>query len=181
MAPGSVAISSSAARLLARCATGLIRNLRLIKQANAFKLGYRAATHSKAYVAQVPTIESDDLLMFTLYTDDAVWERFTAMSDEDIVTWGRRKMEKLYPEIAGHFVFGHVGQQPRTACFASPGFYRRVTELFANLAPARVQLAGDLFGAGSLEAAVVWGEKAADRILSRRQTHTTATLQHQAA
>ncbi|MDB5968366.1 MAG: hemY 1 [Hydrocarboniphaga sp.] len=149
------------------------------------KLGYSVATRSKAYVAQAATIESPDLMMFalvhnkapdrappghslfTIYTDDAVWDRFAAMSDQAIIDWGRERIENWYPELKGHFVFGHVGREPRTAYFASPGFYRRTSTLFANLAPSRVQLAGDLFGAGSMEAAVVWGEKAADRVLSK--------------
>lgn len=149
------------------------------------KLGYSAATRSKAYVAQAATVESSDLMLFalvhnkapdrappghslfTIYTDDAVWDRFDAMSDQAIIEWGRERIETWYPELKGHFVFGHVGREPRTAYFASPGFYRRSSELFAKLAPSRVQLAGDLFGAGSMEAAVVWGEKAADRVLSK--------------
>jgi protoporphyrinogen oxidase len=148
------------------------------------KLGYGAATKSKAYLAQAATRESPDLMMFalvhnkaadrappghslfTIYTDDAVWDRFVAMSDEAIVSWGRERIERWYPELKGHFLFGHVSREARTACFASPGFYRRTTKLFADLAPSRVQLAGDMFGAGSMEAAVVWGEKAADRVLS---------------
>jgi len=159
------------------------------------KLGYSAATRSKAYVAQAATIESPDLMMFalvhnkapdrtppdhslfTIYTDDAVWDRFAAMSDHAIIDWGRERMERWYPELKGHFVFGHVAREPRTAYFASPGFYRRTSKLFANLEPSRVQLAGDLFGAGSMEAAVVWGEKAADRVLSKARASVQPAAQ----
>ena len=163
------------------------------------KLGYRAATHSKAYVAQAATRESKDLMMFalvhnkapdrappghslfTIYTDAAVWDRYAAMSDEAIIAWGREHMETWYPELRGHFVFGHVGREPRTAYWATPGFYRRTAKLFSDLAPSRVQLAGDLFGAGSMEAAVVWGEKAADRVLARAASDLAAGAARKAA
>lgn len=163
------------------------------------KLGYRAATHSKAYVAQAATRENKDLMMFalvhnkapdrappghslfTIYTDAAVYDRYVSMSDEAIIDWGREHIERWYPELRGHFVFGHVGREPRTAYWATPGFYRRTAKLFADLAPSRVQLAGDLFGAGSMEAAVVWGEKAADRVLSKIRSAAASGLQRKAA
>lgn len=171
---------------LARYAGNFGRELRFTPLID-LKLGYRAATRSKAYVAQAATRESADLMMFalvhnkaddrappghslfTIYTDAAVWERYNAMSDEAIIDWGREHIERWYPELKDQFVFGHVGREPRTAYWATPGFYRRTARLFADLEPSRVQLAGDLFGAGSMEAAVVWGEKAADRVLAKIQ------------
>lgn len=150
------------------------------------KLAYAAPTRSKALIGQVPSVEDPDLMLFalshnkapdrvppghslfTLYTDDAVYERFAAMSDDALVDWGRGWMEKLYPEVRGHFRFGHVTRQPRTVNFADPGFYRRTAALLDSLRHSpRVQLAGDLFGAGCMEAAVVWGERAADRLVAR--------------
>jgi protoporphyrinogen oxidase len=152
------------------------------------KLGYSAATHSKAYAAQVPTIENDQVLMFalshnkapdrapagsslfTVYTEHTKYDWFAAMSNDEIIEWGRRQMEALYPEIAGHFVFGLVTRQPKTVCFADPGFYRRTAALIESIPKhSRVQLAGDVFGAGSMEAAVVWGERAADRVLGNER------------
>lgn len=149
------------------------------------KLGYAAPTRSKAVIGQVPSVEDKDLMLFalshnkapdrappghslfTLYTDDAVYEKYAALSDDEIIAWGRGWMERLYPEVKGHFLFGHVGRQPRTVNFADPGFYRRTAALLDSLAGShRVQLAGDLFGAGCMEAAVVWGERAADRLLA---------------
>lgn len=163
------------------------------------KLGYGAATRSKAYVAQAATIESKDLMMFalvhnkapdrappdhslfTLYTDAAVYDRYVKLSDEEIIRWGREHIERWYPELRGHFIFGYVGREPRTAYWATPGFYRRTAKLFADLAPSRVQLAGDMFGAGSMEAAVVWGEKSAERVLTRIQSSGAAHPQSKAA
>lgn len=169
---------------LAKHAGDAGRHLKFVKLID-LKLGYAAATKSRAYMAQAATRESPDLMMFalvhnkapdrappghslfTIYSDHAVWDRFAAMSDDAIIAWGRERIERWYPELQGHFLFGHVGREPRTAYFATPGFYRHTTKLFADLAPSRVQLAGDLFGAGSMEAAVVWGEKTADRVLSK--------------
>ena len=148
------------------------------------KLAYNAPTHSKAYVAQMPTIENPEVLMFTLshnkapdrappghslftiYSEHTQWDRLSALSNDAIIEWGRRQMEILYPEVKGHFLFGHVEREPKTVCFADPGYYRRVVALQARIPRhSRVQLAGDVFGAGSMEAAVVWGEAAADRLL----------------
>lgn len=162
------------------------------------KLGYRAATHSQAFLVQIPTLENPDLMMitlshnkapdrappghslFTLYTDAAVWDRYKTMSDEEIIAWGRRQIETYYPEVHNHFVFAHVGRKPRTAYYARPGYYRRSSALFERLAASRVQLAGDLFGAGSMEAAVVWGEAAADRILARGTRNTIGNRRKEA-
>jgi protoporphyrinogen oxidase len=163
------------------------------------KLGYSAATNSKAYLAQCATVESADLMMFalvhnkapdrapaghslfTIYTDAAVWDRFVAMTEDEIIEWGRARIETWYPELKGHFVFGHVAREPRSGYWASPGFYRRTAKLFADLAPSRVQLAGDLFGAGSMESAVVWGEKVADRVLSKMGADIQSAQQLKAA
>jgi len=148
------------------------------------KLGYSAPTHSKAYAAQVATVENDEILMFalshnkapdrappghslfTVYTEHDKYDRFSGMSDDDIIAWARGQMEALYPEIKGHFVFGWVQPQPKTVCYSDPGFYRRTAALLRDIpADSKIQLAGDVFGAGSMEAAVVWGERAADRVL----------------
>ena len=148
------------------------------------KLAFSRRTFSKAYPAFVPACENSDLLMyslihnktddrvpeghslFTLYTDDAVWDEYNAMSDEQIIEWGRHEMEKLYPEIAGSFLFGHVLRQAQTANLADIGYYTRTAELLERLtACKRVQLGGDFYAGGSMEAAVIWGERAADRVL----------------
>lgn len=183
---------------LAKYAGDACRHLKFVKLID-LKLGYTAATKSRAYMAQCATHESPDLMMFalvhnkapdrappghslfTIYSDHAVWDRFAAMSDEEIIAWGRERIERWYPELQGHFLFGHVGREPRTAYFATPGFYRHTTKLFAALAPSRVQLAGDLFGAGSMEAAVVWGEKAADRVLSKIEATPPLAAERKAA
>lgn len=152
------------------------------------KLAYARATKSGACVAQVPTIENKEVLMFslshnkapdrappghslfTVYTEHAEYDRMAAMSNEQIITWARGQMEALYPEIKGHFLFGHVEHQPRTVCFSDPGYYRRTARLWEAIgSEPRVQLGGDMMNGGSMEAAVVGGERAADRLMGKMQ------------
>ena len=150
------------------------------------KLAYSKATHSKACVAQVPTIENREILLFllthnkapdrapvghslfTVYSEHAEYDRLAALSVEQIIDWARGHIEKLYPEIKGSFLFGHVERQPRTVCFSDPGYYRRTAQLWEVVgSEPHVHLGGDMMNGGSMEAAVVGGERAADRLLGR--------------
>lgn len=154
------------------------------------KLAYSSRPQSDACAVFLPTVASEELLMyalvhnkspdrvpehhslFTLYTDAAAWERFVQMSDEAIVEWGRDHMEKFHPELKGKFLFSHVLREPQTAYYADTGFYGRTQRLVEALdGSPRVQLGGDVFAGGSLEAAVTWGEHAADRLLRLIPTH----------
>lgn len=159
-------------------------------------LAYAALTKSRAYVVQVPTVEDPETLLIflqhnkapdrvpngrsliTLYTDDAVTRRFLSRSDEDITTWARARIERLFPELASQFRFSSVSRWPLAGYLATPGFWLRTRELLRTLpSSSRVQLAGDLFGAGSMESAVVWGRKAAERLQQTlRAAHTPASL-----
>jgi hypothetical protein len=61
-----------------------------------------------------------------------------------------------------------VTRWPVAGYLATPGFWRQSRALLAAIpADGRVQLAGDLFGAGSMESAVRWGERAAERLWDR--------------
>lgn len=147
------------------------------------KLAYSVGTQSDACAVFLPTVESSELLMyalihnksddrvpagkslFTVYTDAGAFARFDAMSDDAIVAWGREHVERFHPELSGHFLFSHVLREPQTAYDADAGFYGRTQKLLTALEQSRrVQLGGDVFAGGSLEAAVVWGERAADRL-----------------
>lgn len=147
------------------------------------KLAYGKATRSRALAALVPTIENDDLLMFslshnkatdrappghslfTIYTEHRHYARFAAMDDEAILQWACRSMETYYPEIAGSFLFSYIRRQPRTVCFSAPGYYRRTAKLWEAIGhEPRVHLGGDMMNGGSMEAAVVGGERAAYRL-----------------
>jgi protoporphyrinogen oxidase len=148
-------------------------------------LAYAAPTRSRAYVVQVPTVEDPETLLIflqhnkapdrvpaghsliTLYTDGAVTKQFLPRSDEDITAWARARIEKLFPEVTSAFQFASVSRWPVAGYLATPGFWLRTRELMkAQPAASRVQLAGDLFGAGSMESAAVWGRKAAERLVA---------------
>jgi oxygen-dependent protoporphyrinogen oxidase len=59
-----------------------------------------------------------------------------------------------------------VARWPFAGYLAEAGFWRRSTELLRSLPKrGRVKLAGDLFGAGSLESATRWGDEAAKAVL----------------
>lgn len=147
-------------------------------------LAYAAPTRSRAYVVQVPTVENPDALLIflqhnkapdrvppghsliTLYTDGLVTPRYLEMSDDDITAWARREIDRLFPELAGSFKFSSVSKWPIAGYLATPGFWRRTRALLDALpADGRVQIGGDLFGAGSMESAVTWGEHAARRLI----------------
>jgi len=149
------------------------------------KLAYRNAPASKALAAMVPTIENPEILMFslshnkapdrapaghglfTVYTEHLEYERLSALNNEDVIAWARRHMEALYPEVRERFLFGHVERQPRTVCFSDPGYYRRTARLWEAIgSEPRVHLGGDMMNGGSMEAAMVGGERAADRMLA---------------
>jgi protoporphyrinogen/coproporphyrinogen III oxidase len=147
------------------------------------KLAYGKPTRSRAGVAQVPTIENPELLMFslthnkasdrappghslfTVYSEHAEYDRLAALHESEAVAWARRHIESLYPEIAGSFLFGFALRQPRTVCFSDPGYYRRTQALWERIgSEPRVHLGGDMMNGGSMEAAVVGGERAAERL-----------------
>lgn len=152
----------------------------------SISLAYRAKTRSRAYAVQVPSVElPDTLLMFlqhnkahdrapagcsliTVYTDTRATDRYLEMSDEAALTrWTREQVEKLFPELNGTFEFGEVARWPKAGCLATPGFFARTQKLMANRPQAsRIQLAGDLLGAGSMESAVRWGDRAAEAIIA---------------
>jgi protoporphyrinogen oxidase len=151
-------------------------------------LAYAAPTQSKAYVVQVPTIEDPETLLIflqhnkapdrapagqsliTLYTDGMVTSRYFQKSDDEIVAWARARIDKLFPEVASTFRFATVSRWPIAGYLATPGFWQRTQVLLEKVQnSARVQIAGDLFGAGSMESAVLWGHRAAQRIVALAQ------------
>jgi oxygen-dependent protoporphyrinogen oxidase len=160
-----------------------LRNVKLI----SVSLGYSVPTRSKAYTVLVPTVEHPEALLIflqhnkcadrtahghslvTIYTDTAVTDRFLERTDAQLEEWAARIVEQICPELAGHRELSVVTRWPYAGYLADPGFWKRVSAL-RNALPVRgpVQVAGDLFGAGSLESAARWGEHAARRVLDRR-------------
>jgi protoporphyrinogen/coproporphyrinogen III oxidase len=151
-------------------------------------LGYSVPTNSKAYVVQVPTIESrEGLLMLmqhnkapdrapaghslvTVYTDTPATERWLDRPDEELEDWAASLAESWCPELAGKRDMALVSRWPRTAYLPEPGYWRRTAALIDALPrDGRVQIAGDLFNGSSMESAIRWGESAAARVAERLQ------------
>jgi oxygen-dependent protoporphyrinogen oxidase len=160
-----------------------LRNVKLI----SVSLGYRAPTKSKAYPVLVPTIESREALLIflqhnksadrtpdghsliTIYTDTNVTDSFLERTDQDLELWAADIIEQLCPELTGHRNLSVVTRWPYAGYLADPGFWRRSRTLLTSLpSQTRVFIAGDLFGAGSMESAARWGEHAAQRVLANR-------------
>jgi protoporphyrinogen oxidase len=143
-----------------------------------------ALARTRAYAVLVPTVENEDVLLVfmqhnkapdrapdghslvTLYTDTAVTDRYLSMSDQEIEAWARKTVEGLCPELSGNHDATFITRWPKAGYLAAPGFWRRSRAALDSLtAERRVQLAGDLFGAGSMESSVRWGERAAERLV----------------
>jgi protoporphyrinogen/coproporphyrinogen III oxidase len=159
---------------------GKLRNVKLI----SISLGYGVPTRSKAYPVLVPTVENPEALLIflqhnkspdrapdghsliTIYTDTTVTDSFLHRSDEHLEAWAADIIERLCPELRGHREMGVVTRWPFAGYLADPGFWRRTAALRSSLPThGRVVVAGDLFGAGSMESAVRSGEHAAAKIL----------------
>lgn len=148
----------------------------------SISLAYDAPTNSKSYVVQVPTVEDQEMIIIFMQHNKApdrapegcslvstyasLNEKLMAMSDDQITAWAREKIERLCPELVGHFRFSSVSRWPIAGYVANPGFWLR-TRRVLNASPvdSPVQVAGDLFGAGSMESAITWGEVAARRLI----------------
>ena len=103
--------------------------------------------------------------LVTIYTDTIVADRFLDRSDEQLEAWAADIVERLCPELAGRRDMCIVSRWPFAGYLADPGFWRRTAALRESLPGGRVLVAGDLFGAGSLESAARAGEHAATQIL----------------
>jgi len=164
---------------LTECAPDFGAHLRYLSLISV-SVGYPALTSSDAYVVLVPPVEDPDtLLLFlqhnkapdrapaghslvTLYTDGSATARYRTLTEAEISHWATGLVGRLFPELTGHHDFTHVSYWQQAGYLAEPGFWRRVDDLKARLPrSSRIQLAGDLFGAGSMESAVRSGERAA--------------------
>lgn len=160
----------------------------------AVSLAYDAPTKTKAYAIQVPESENADITMFSLqhnkaadrvpaghsllhiYTDSRVASRFLEMSENDIVRWAREVCERLFPELTGHYQFSDISRWALTVPLPNPGFWRRTHQLLQSLPESsRVQVGGDLFGAGSMESAIAWGDRAARRLIAHHPACASET------
>lgn len=176
---------------MAAHSSAFMRQLRMIKLMS-ISCAYSAPTRSKAYAIMMPTCESPDtLLLFlqhnkapdrapeghsivTIYTDTLATPHFLGQTDAAVTQWARSQVESLFPELAGHFALCSVSRWPVAGYLATPGFWQRTQALMQALPQdGRIQLAGDLFGAGSMESAVNWGNEAARRLIEYHGAKTT--------
>lgn len=158
-----------------------LRNVKLI----SISLGYRVPTRSRAYTVLVPSVEQPEALLIflqhnkspdraprghslvTIYTDTAVTDRFLEYTDSQLESWAVGVVEGLCPELVGNRELSVVTRWPYAGYLAEPGFWRRNSVLRDSLPHSGpIHVAGDLFGAGSMESAARWGENAAQRILT---------------
>jgi protoporphyrinogen oxidase len=171
---------------LASAAPAFGDKLRYVKLISV-SVGYRVPTRSKAYPVLVPTVENPEALLvflqhnksadraprghslFTIYTDTTVTDRFLDRTDEQLRVWATRIVEGICPEVAGHQELCVVTRWSHAGYLADAGFWRRASGLLGALPiHGRVQVAGDLFGAGSMESAARRGEHAARQIIESR-------------
>jgi protoporphyrinogen/coproporphyrinogen III oxidase len=105
--------------------------------------------------------------LMNVQTDVRFAGQAAKMSDAELVSWAKRKAEKYFPEIAGHFDgTSHVARWPRLGNLNTPGYYRNVARFLERLDPmSRIQPAGDMFTKTSQEGAATWGEHAAETII----------------
>ena len=150
-------------------------------------LGYRKATKSKAYFVTMPTVEDEDVLMLTLqhnkcsdrappghslvtvYIEDSGFDKFNAMSDEEVTAFSDDLISKLYPELKEHLDTSLISRWPRALWVAQAGYYKDVKRLWEKMKPDDpIQLAGDIFSSASMENAVRFGAIAAKRLIENR-------------
>ena len=104
--------------------------------------------------------------LFSIFTEHKEYERMSAMSDDAAIAMMRDQIEGLYPEVKGHFMFSYLSRQTRVSYVPDAGFFHRTRELWDAIGrEPRVQLGGDIFMFGGMEAAVATGERAAERLL----------------
>lgn len=149
----------------------------------SISLGFDAEAETEAYSVLIPTAEEPDALLafmqrhkapdrapdgttlVTLFTEATSARRFARQTDEEIVTWADERVTRWYPELAGRRDLGLVTRWPCTGYLPTPGFWERSAQLRKALPQARVQVTSTLFGSGSIERAVLGGERAAARLL----------------
>lgn len=148
-------------------------------------LAYDIRPETRSFVVQVPDREDDEMMMIFLDHNKCVdrappgkslflpmmggraAEKYVDWSDEQFVDWGREKIEGLYPELRGHFLFSEVVRWPIVTQLNEPGYYRRVVPILEQLRDDdSIQIACDMFSKSSQETAVSWGNRAANNLIA---------------
>jgi protoporphyrinogen oxidase len=162
----------------------LLREIPYISTMKIF-LAYDTKVNCDAYVISMPSLEDDEVMaifldqnkyanrvprghsLLHLNTDVNVAGKMMSKSDSEVEHWARKKMETLFPELAGHFIFVHVARWPKMGNFSAPGYFKGVSDVVKQLpVNARVQIAGDMFTKVHQEGAAAWGQRAAENIIA---------------
>ena len=153
------------------------------------KVAYRRAPASKAAMVMLPVSESPLLnvislshnkapdrapagqALFSIFTEHKCYDQLSVMSDAEIEALARNTVERLYPELAGQFLFSRIARQERVSYVPDRGFFHRTKRLWDAIgSEPRVHLGGDIFMFGGMEAAVASGERAAVRLMQGADT-----------
>ena len=145
-------------------------------------LGYDTAVGTDAYPVLVPTSEHPDVLLgfiqqhkapdrapaghtlITIYTEAFATPRYLDRSDEELTSWADGIITSWYPALKGHRDLATCTRWGRTAYVPDPGFYARTRDLRSALPRGRIHVSSALFGSGSIERAVLGGERAASHV-----------------
>ena len=93
---------------------------------------------------------------------------FSAWSDDRLTTTARELVERLFPEIRGHFLAARITRWTYAASQAEVGYYQALKRFLDNYPfDAPVQLAGDYMALPAQESAVVAGVRAAQKIAAK--------------
>lgn len=149
------------------------------------KLAYRKRPSSKAGMVMISFKENPRLnvislshnkvddrappghALFSIFTEHKDYENMAALSDDAAIAMLREQIENLYPEVRGHFQFAYLSRQTRVSYVPDAGFFHRTRQLWDAVGQEpRVQLGGDVFMFGGMEAAVASGERAAQRLVA---------------
>lgn len=148
------------------------------------KLAYAKAPASKSSLVMIPVQENPKLNvislshnkspdrapaghgLFSVVSEHREYDSLAALGDDAAVALVRDQVEALYPEIRGSFMFSHFARQTRVSYVPDAGFFHRTRQLWDAIGrEPRVQLGGDIFMFGGMEAAVASGEHAAERMM----------------
>ena len=149
-------------------------------------IGSKVRPHSKAYVLQVPRVESEEVCFLFIesnkvktsappghglimaFLENSVSTRLMEASDEQIVAAIRPFIEQLMPEIAGNIDMTHVTRWRSALPFNEVGAYQAVGQFNAALAAdSPIQFACDYtMAAVGQTIAVECGNRAANNLVS---------------
>jgi protoporphyrinogen oxidase len=151
----------------------------------SMQLTYSRRTEKEPYLVMVPTAASREIgtlflehikapdraptgtSLITAFFPLQPAIDFSTWSDERLTTTARELIERLFPELRGHFLTARLTRWTYAASQADVGYYKALQRFLDNYpADAPVQVAGDYIALPSQESAVVAGVRAAQKILA---------------